>query len=293
METVAKFSAVTKNFGDVMALSSLSLEVKKGQAIALLGPNGAGKSTALSILHGLRRPSSGAAELFGHPAGSKKAMLRVGVTPQTADFPPQATPVELLQLAVAHYKNPRAIDDLVENFKLGDTANRQMRGFSGGEKRRVALALCFAGNPELAILDEPTTGLDSEGQKHFVAIANEFVKNGGSIILTSHYWPEIENIADSITMLDKGKTIMSGEIAEIKAAVGLSRISFESRKPGKFVTQNFSKQDKKWSIVSNKTDEMIVQLVKAGDQFSALDVSPIALDEALDIYRAKETGDTI
>ena len=292
MEIVAKLNSVTKQFGKITALNSLSLEVKKGQAIALLGPNGAGKSTALSILQGLRQPSSGTAQLFGLSAGSKDAMQYVGVTPQTSDFPPQLTPVELLEFAVAHYKNPAKIKDLVEQFSFGEIANRQLRGFSGGEKRKVALALCFAGNPKLLILDEPTAGLDSKGQKHFQKIAKDYVKQGGSVILTSHYWQEIEYIADSIIMIDKGKTILSGKIDEIKSAVGLSLISFTCQNPSDFVTKSFNYSDGKWSAISDKADELVVKLVKNNEQFSSLNINPIALDEALNIYRAKQTNQT-
>jgi ABC-2 type transport system ATP-binding protein len=163
-----------------------------------------------------------------------------------------------------------------------------MRGFSGGEKRKVSLALCFAGNPKLLILDEPTTGLDSEGQKHFQKIAKDFVKKGGSLILTSHYWQEIEYIADHIVMIDKGKTILSGKIDTIKSAVGLSRVSFNCQNPSDFITKSFDYLDGKWSAISNKTDALVVKLVKKDEQFSALNISPIALDKALNIYHEKQ-----
>lgn len=288
MEVVARFNSITKHFGKVTALSSLSLEVRKGQAIALLGPNGAGKSTALSIIQGTRKPSSGTAQLFGLLPGSKDAMQQVGIMPQSIDFPTQVTPLELLEMAVAHYKNPRKIDDLIEEFNLDEIANRQIRGFSGGEKRRVALALCFAGSPKLVILDEPTTGLDAQGQKKFQLMAKQFVKEGGSIILTSHYWQEIEFIADSITMIDRGKTVMSGRIADIKSAVGLSNISFNCQNPSEFVTKSFKLIDGKWSAISDEADKIVVGLVKNNVKFSALNINPIALDEALEIYRTKQ-----
>jgi ABC-2 type transport system ATP-binding protein len=288
METVAKITSVSKNFGNVSALSDLSLDVKQGQAIALLGPNGAGKSTALTILQGLRKPSAGTAELYGFPAGSREAMQRVGVTPQVAEFPAQMTPRDLLKFAVAHYQNPHSVNHLIETFNLADTADRQMAGFSGGQKRRVALALCFAGNPDLVILDEPTTGLDAAGQLHFQNIANEFVARGGSLVLTSHHWPEIENIADHITMIDEGKTVMSGAIADIKSAVDLARVSLKSAKPGRLIKQSFERHAGRWSTVTDNADELVRTLVASKEPFQGLRLTPLGLDEALTIYRANQ-----
>ncbi len=288
METVAKISSVTKQFGKITALKDLTMEVKRGQAVALLGPNGAGKSTAISILQGLRKPTSGTAQLFGHPAGSPQAMQKVGVTPQTADFPVQVTPRELLKLATSHFDEPHSIDYLIETFGLAKTIDRRIHGFSGGEKRRIALALCFAGNPDLVILDEPTTGLDAQSQLDFQVIAQQFIKNGGSMVLTSHYWPEIEGIADHITMIDAGKTVLTGAIADIKAAVGLSRIKLKSPNPGAFISANFIQQGSHWTNIADDSDTHIKQLISSGEQFSELTVMPIGLDEALDVYRAAQ-----
>ncbi len=288
METVAKIIGVTKRFGKVTALSDLTMEVKRGQAVALLGPNGAGKSTALRILQGLRRPTSGTAELFGYSAGSPQAMQKVGVTPQSADFPDQVSPRELIKLATAHFTEPHSINYLIETFDLEKIIDRRIQGFSGGEKRRVALALCFAGNPDLVILDEPTTGLDAKSQLDFQIIAKQYIKNGGSMILTSHYWPEIEGIADHITMIDEGKTVLSGAIADIKAAVGLSKIRLKVQNPGRVITQSFQNEGRYWSLVADDSDEHIRQIITNDEQFSELTITPIGLDEALDVYRAAQ-----
>ena len=135
------------------------------------------------------------------------------------------------------------MDQLIETFGLTKLADRRIQGFSGGERRRVALALCFAGNPELVILDEPTTGLDAQGQKDFSIMANQFVADGGSLMLTSHYWLEIETIANHIVMIDNGITVMDGTIADIKSAFALNHISFSSDKPGAHIKKNFTRTD--------------------------------------------------
>ncbi len=287
MKIVAKFSQVKKQFGDVTALQSISFEVAAGQSVALLGPNGAGKSTALSILQGLRAPTSGSVELFGAKPGSRAAMQRVGVTPQLADFSPQMTPAELLDFARAHYPAPRALDDLIEVFDIGAAAGRRVEGFSGGEKRRVALAMAFAGNPELAILDEPTTGLDAAGQAHFQDIAVDFVRRGASLIVTSHYWPEIEKIADHIIMIDRGRTIMDGSVEAIKKAVGLNRVTLRGPANARFLENNFTSRDGVWTTARSDTDTLIRELVASRVEYSELTVSPLGLEEAIAIYRSK------
>ncbi len=285
MEVVAALTNVSKTFGTTVALKSLSLTVKKGQAIALLGPNGAGKSTALSILLGLRQPTSGNAKLFGAAPGSPSAMQKIGVTPQMANFPPQLTPVELLQFACSHFPAPHKIDYLINTFGLEEIAKRRVQGFSGGERRKIAIAMCFAGNPELVILDEPTSGLDTEGQKKFQTLATDYIRQGASLILTSHYWPEIENVADHIIMIDKGKTVLSGAIAEIKAAVNVNRISFNASTANRFVQKNFTKNNSGWTMTTTGSDEIIRQLVESGQDFTNLKITPRSLEEAIAIYR--------
>lgn len=286
---VASFKNVSKKFGDIVALKSLSLEVKQGQAVALLGPNGAGKSTALSMLQGLRQPTSGEVQIFGQTPGAPSAMSRVGVTPQATDFPPQVTPRELLGFTTTHFPSPRSIDQLIETFGLNKLADRRVQGFSGGERRRVALALCFAGNPELVILDEPTTGLDAQGQKDFSQMANKFVADGGSLMLTSHYWLEIENIANHIVMIDNGITVMDGTIADIKSAFGLNHISFASDKPGQHIRQNFVPERDQWTATTNQSDQTIRDLANSGEPFADLKVTPRDLEESIAIYRQNQT----
>jgi ABC-2 type transport system ATP-binding protein len=286
---VAGFKNVSKKFGSVTALKNLSLEVKQGQAVALLGPNGAGKSTALSMLQGLRQPTSGTVQVFGEKPGTPAAMARIGVTPQATDFPPQVTPRELIQFTAAHFTDPRRSDQLIETFGLNKLADRRVQNFSGGELRRVALALCFAGNPELIILDEPTTGLDAQGQKDFSIIANQFVADGGSLMLTSHYWLEIESIANHIVMIDNGETVMDGTIADIKSAFGLNHISFNSDKPGPHTKKHFTKEHGSWGMLTNDSDTQIRDLINSGDPFSNLKVTPRDLEEAIAIYRQNQT----
>ncbi len=288
MPSIASLNNVSKNFGKLTALKDLSLAINEGQAVALLGANGAGKSTALSILLGLKQATSGTAELFGKKPGDPIVMRNIGVTPQTVGFPVQLTTKELLEFAISHFPNPKKIDYLIENFGLEKIANRRVQGFSGGELRRIALALSFAGNPKLVVLDEPTSGLDAKAQKEFQIIAKDYVKNGGSLILTSHYWQEIEFIADNIIMIDKGTTVLRGAISDIKSAVNINNISFQAEKVNKFTKQNFQLIDGKWTISTNNSDKIIKQLIDSKQDFNNLTIEPQSLEEAIIIYRQKQ-----
>ena len=145
MTHVAELNAVTKWYGDVEALSGIDLAVGAGEAVALLGPNGAGKSTAVNILLGLRKPTSGTARLFGLPSTAPEARRRVGATPQEIDFPPNLKGRELINFVRGHYANPFELDDIVERFDLADIVERQATALSGGQRRRLALAMAFAG----------------------------------------------------------------------------------------------------------------------------------------------------
>ncbi len=288
MQTIVSLNNISKAFGKSQVLKDLSFEVQKGQSIALLGPNGAGKSTALSIILGLRQASSGTVSLFSETPGSAKAMKHVGVTAQNIDFSPLITPSELLNFAISHYDKPHKKNYLIETFGLRDIANRRMQGFSGGERRRVAIALCFAGNPALVVLDEPTSGLDAKGQSEFQTIIKDYIKSGGSVILTSHYWQEIESISDHIIMIDKGKTILSGGIREIKTTVNVNKISFSCTNPNQFTKKYFLYNKGEYTTTTSDSDSLIIQLISSGQKFTNLKITPRTLEEAINIYRKKQ-----
>ena len=209
-EKAVEADEIGKRFGAVMAVDSLSISLEPGEALGLLGPNGAGKSTALAMLTGLRAPDTGEVRIFGHQPGSPKARARMGITPQAAGFPSQLTPRELLHYARARRGDRAGFDDIITAFELASLLDRRLAGSSGGEVRRMALALAFLGRPGLVFLDEPTAGLDIAAQGAFALTARAFVEKGGALILTSHYWNEIETVCDRITMIDKGRKVLAG-----------------------------------------------------------------------------------
>ncbi|WP_349363941.1 MAG: ABC transporter ATP-binding protein [Roseitalea porphyridii] len=284
--------AIGKRFGRIEALSDLSLELHRGEALGLVGTNGAGKTTALEILQGLRRADTGKADIFGSPAGSIAARRHIGVTPQNADFPEQMSPREVLTYAAAHFDRPQKVSDLVATFGLGRLIDRRMGGFSGGETRRLALALAFVGNPALVFADEPTAGLDTDGQEMFKAQARAYVEAGGSLLLTSHHWDEIEQVCDRIVMIDRGRVVLQGTLEDIRRRAGHCRISFDlpegATPSGRAADARY--YDGRWQIVSADSDALVRELIAAEPRVANLHVIPLDLKDTIARLHREETG---
>jgi ABC-2 type transport system ATP-binding protein len=216
----AALRGVTKRFGSVVALDRVDLEVRRGDVLALLGPNGAGKTTALSILLGLRRPEAGRAELFGADPRRPASRTAVGVTPQDASFPPTLRVCEIVDLVRAHFAAPVATGELLVRFGLTESACRQTGGLSGGERRRLSVALAFAGKPLAVLLDEPTTGLDVEARRGVWGELETYATAGGTILLTTHYLEEAEALASRVVLLSHGRIAAEGSPSQLASAHG-------------------------------------------------------------------------
>jgi len=278
---------LTKSFGTVRAVNGVDLDLAPGEALGFLGPNGAGKSTVLSILMGLRPADGGEVALFGHAPDSAAARALFGATPQSAGFPEQITPRELLGYAAAHHRAPRPAADLAEAFGLGRLIDRRMAGFSGGEVRRVALALAFVGNPRLVFLDEPTTGLDSAAQEGFQQVARDYVRQGGALVLTSHHWDEIEVVCDRLTMIDRGEPVLDGTIDAIRARTRVNRVTFalpDGQKPPSWLAAGATTAGQ-WQAESADSDALIRRMVADDVPFSALAVRPLDLKDIINRIR--------
>jgi ABC-2 type transport system ATP-binding protein len=208
----AALRGVSKRFGQTLALDRVDLTIEAGEVVALLGPNGAGKSTALSILLGLRRPDEGRAEVFGVDPRRPSARIVVGVTPQESGFPPTLRVREIVDLVRAHFPFPAATDELLGRFDLATIARRQAGGLSGGERRRLSVALAFAGEPAAIFLDEPTAGLDVESRRAVWTEIDQYSADGGTVLLTTHYLEEAERLAPKIVLLAHGRVVAEGTV---------------------------------------------------------------------------------
>ncbi|MEM6940017.1 MAG: ABC transporter ATP-binding protein [Pseudomonadota bacterium] len=283
-------TGLAKRFGQVTAVSNVSLEVAPGTALGLLGPNGAGKSTTLAMLMGLCLPDSGEARVFGHAAGSPKARQITGATPQATDLPDQLTPRELLDYAAACYGKQPHTADLVEQFGLQALIDRRVAGFSGGEMRRVSLALAFAGAPDLVFLDEPTTGLDAQAQLGFRAAARAYVEEGGALVLTSHHWDEIEAVCDSISLIDRGETVLNAQIASMRARANVKNLGFAL--PAESVPPDWMRatpEGCRWHVLTADADTLLRRMVNEALPFRDLSLEPLPLDALIHQIHQQET----
>jgi ABC-2 type transport system ATP-binding protein len=206
---------VTKRFGATCALDAVTFEVRAGEVLALLGPNGAGKTTALSLLLGLRRPDAGSVDLFGRNPRSPPARSAVGVTPQEDGFPPTLRIREIVDLVSAHFADPIPRDEVLDRFGLRPLARRQAGGLSGGERRRLSVALAFVGRPRLLVLDEPTAGLDVASRRAVWSEVAAYAAGSGTVLLTTHHLEEAEALASRVVVLSAGRVVADGALADL------------------------------------------------------------------------------
>lgn len=198
-----------KSYGDLRALDGLTLTIQTGEIFALLGPNGAGKTTAIEILEGYRSPDSGSATVLGLDPRRDGARLkrRIGVVLQDDGVYPGLTAKELLSLYASYYDDPDDPDALLDRLGLRGVAATRCRRLSGGQKRRLALALALVGRPELLFLDEPTTGMDPQARRATWQIIREARDRGCTVLITTHLMDEAERLADRVGILDHGRLI--------------------------------------------------------------------------------------
>ncbi len=198
----------------------MDLAVRRGEVVAILGPNGAGKTTAISILLGLRAPTSGSVTLFGGAPDEPATKARVGAMLQESGVPGTLTVAELIDLFRGYYPAPRPRTDLLAVAGLEDVADRRVRSLSGGQRQRLYVALALAGNPEVVFLDEPTTGMDVESRRRFWDVIGALAAEGRTIIFATHLLEEADALATRIVVIDRGRVVRDGTPAEIKARAG-------------------------------------------------------------------------
>ena len=263
---ILTFDDVAKSYGEIRALDALSLRVDRGEIVALLGPNGAGKTTALEIALGLRAPDSGSVRLFGRSPREVAVRRRIGVTPQQSGFPDMLRVDEIVAFVAEHYPHPAQRSVTLERFGLRDLAHRRIGTLSGGEQRRLALALAFVGNPELVVLDEPTTGLDTQSRRRLWDVVRE-LGAGRSILFTTHYLDEAEAIATRILVVDRGRMLFDGEPRALRERASGRRLTYVGA-------------DGPISVNPSDTDAYVRALVNSGAAFSDLEISRPSLEEA-------------
>ncbi|MCW6005267.1 ABC transporter ATP-binding protein [Micromonospora sp. CPCC 205371] len=212
-------NGLTKASGSVTAVDGLDLTIRSGEVVALLGPNGAGKSTTIDMLLELARRDTGTARLFGLPPGEAIAAGRVGALLQSGGLLPDLTVGETVALCAALYTSHRTVPDVLDRAGLTDLATRRVAKLSGGQQQRVRFAMALVADPELIVLDEPTTGLDVEARRSFWAAMREESGHGRTVLFATHYLEEADAYADRIVFVRAGRVVADGTAAQIKARV--------------------------------------------------------------------------
>jgi ABC-2 type transport system ATP-binding protein len=217
-----------KFYGTVHAVDGLSFSIGAGEVYALLGENGAGKSTAVEILEGHRTATSGAVEVLGvDPAHAARDFRdRIGIVLQSSGVEAEFTVREVIELYGGCYRNPRTLDEVVSLVGLDEKVDARVGSLSGGQRRRVDLALGIVGRPELLFLDEPTTGFDPSARRRSWDLIEALGDDGTTVLLTTHYLDEAEHLADRVGVLSRGRLIAEGSPGELIDQVSGTIVSF-------------------------------------------------------------------
>jgi ABC-2 type transport system ATP-binding protein len=213
-------SQLSKSYGQVRAVRSIDLMIALGETVALLGPNGAGKTTTLDMMLGLTRPDGGTVSVFGAPPAAAVRAGWVGAMLQTGSLPQLLKVREAVKLVASYYPHPLPVEDVLRLTGAAEFANRQTTRLSGGQARRAYFALALVGNPDLFILDEPTSGIDVEGRRDFWHTVRSIAEQGKTVVFATHYLEEADAFADRIVLIARGQIIADGPATEIKARAG-------------------------------------------------------------------------
>jgi ABC-2 type transport system ATP-binding protein len=224
---VVEFDQVSKAYDAVRAVDGLTLDLRPGETVALLGPNGAGKSTTLDLLLGLKRPDSGTVRLFGTSPRDAIVAGRVGAMLQSGGLMDEVTVAELVRLACDLHAKPYRPSEVLARAGVAQIADRKVDKLSGGQAQRVRFALATAGDSDLIVLDEPTTGMDVTTRQAFWATMREQADQGRTVLFATHYLEEADAVADRVLVLHRGRLLADGTAAEIKAKAGARRVSFD------------------------------------------------------------------
>ncbi|MEK8108531.1 ABC transporter ATP-binding protein [Micromonospora sp. M12] len=286
--TLARADQASRRYGDVLALDRVDLEVRAGELVGLLGPNGAGKSTLMNLLVGLRRPSSGRVELFGGDPATRRAGDRSG-SPRRRPACPARPRRRGRRLRLRALPDPVPRAELLDRFGLGELARRQTGGLSGGQRRRLAVALAFVGRPRLVLLDEPTTGLDVTARHTLWDAIRAFHADGGTVLLSSHYLEEVEALARRVVVIGQGRVLADDSVDAIRGIVGVRRVSLVTdHLPDLPGVVRSERVDGRLHLLTTDADELVRALVTAGTPFTDLEVRPTSLEEA---FLAITSGD--
>ena len=285
LSPLARLAGVRKRYGNVVALDGLDLEVRGGEVLSLLGPNGAGKSTSIALMLGLATADEGRVQLFDRDPRELEARRGIGVMLQSAGIPETLKVRELLDVTRSYYANPRSLADCVALAGLDGLLERRYGRLSGGQQRRVQFAMAICGRPRLLFLDEPTTGLDIEARQKLWAAIRELVAEGAGVVLTTHYLEEAEALADRVVVVNGGRVVAQGSVAQIRARVSQRRVRCVSALDAATVAawpdvMAATRDGERLEIVAAAVEAVVYRLLSGDPTLSELEVTRAGLADA-------------
>ncbi|GAB6928147.1 ABC transporter ATP-binding protein [Paenibacillus sp. JCM 10914] len=291
-EPIVALKQVTKRFGNKIAVNQVSFTIEKGSITAILGPNGAGKSTAISMMLGLKDANEGVVELFGQNPKDLKVRERIGAMLQEVSVMDSLKTREIINLIRGYYPNPLTLDEIANLSGLSaEELNKWAVKMSGGQKRKLSFALAIAGNPELLFFDEPTVGLDTTARRLFWQTVRQLADQGKTILFTTHYLQEADDMADRIILFHNGQVAADGTPYAIKSKLTRRSLSFIVDADHHEVQQlllevpgvsDVHEQSGRLYAVTDDTDTALAALFRAGLAVRDIRIEQGSLDEAFD-----------
>ena len=270
-----------KSYDGVEAVRGISFEVASGEVFGLLGPNGAGKTTTVEILEGYRRADSGQVEVLGVDPQRARGEFRqrIGVVLQQSEIWPNLTVREVHAAFAGYYRNPRAVDEVIDIVGLAEKRDQRVKTLSGGQKRRLDLGIALVGDPELVFLDEPTTGFDPSARRAAWEMIRSLRELGKTILLTTHYLDEAQQLADRVAVIRAGEIVTLGTPDELIGATTTAQIRYRAN--GQVVVLDTETPTKVLA-------ELTSRAAAAGEELEALEVRrPTLEDVYLDLVGAE------
>src|SRR5438093_1144839 len=281
-----ELTGASKRYGDVLAVDNVTLAINAGELVAMLGPNGAGKTTSIHLMLGLRNPTAGKARLFGLDPKDLKARSRIGVMLQESGVPGMLRVEELVRLFCSYYPRPLPVVQAIAMAGLEEKATTLVKDLSGGQHQRLYLALALCGDPEVLFLDEPTVGMDVEGRRRFLQEIGDLGARGRTIVLTTHYLEEADQLAQRVIVIDRGHVIADSSPAQIKARVAGKRITFTTTQQtdenmlAGLPLNSQQVDDHRVRLLTNEPEAVLRELFRRGVEMRDLEVSGADLEEA-------------
>ncbi len=277
---------VHKRFGDVAALVDVDLRIERGECVAILGPNGAGKTTAISLMLGMRSPTSGRVRLAGFAPDSRSARSLRGAMLQDSGIPGSLTVAELVNLFRGYYPTPLEANAAIDLAGLRDQARTAASKLSGGQRQRLYFALAACGNPPILFLDEPTVAMDVASRIAFLETIAGYAAAGRTVVLTTHFMEEADQVAGRIVVIDRGRVIADDTPARIKSRAAGRRIRFRTPEPLSpdalaglpLVALRLDGHEVRF--LSNEPEPLLAELFRRGTPIQDLEVGGADLEEA-------------